>query len=65
VLPLNSWTSGTHINAIPGALMSALLLLVILGGALFVTWYSIRKAGALPHPETEMGVRRRTLEASG
>jgi hypothetical protein len=50
VLPLNSWTSGTHINAIPGAAMSALLLLVILGGALFVTWYFIRLAGALPHP---------------
>jgi hypothetical protein len=54
VLPLNSWTSGTHINAIPGVMLSALLLLLLLAGALFVTWYSIRSAGALPHPEPEM-----------
>jgi hypothetical protein len=47
-LPLNSWTSGTHINAIPGALMSALLLLALLAGALLVTWHSIRSSGALP-----------------
>jgi hypothetical protein len=53
VLPLNSWTSGTHIAAIPGALMSALLLLLLLAGGLFVTWRSIRSSGALPHPEAE------------
>ena len=52
-LPLATWTSGTHITALPGALMSAGLLLAMLAGALGVAWYAIRSAGALPHPETQ------------
>jgi hypothetical protein len=53
VLPLTNWTQGTHVNALSGAAMSATLLLAILGGSLLVTWYSIRKTGALPHPEPQ------------
>ncbi len=46
-LPLTSWTQQTHINALPGLLMSGLMLLVFLVVSLGVTWWAIRRDGAL------------------
>jgi len=51
VMPLSTWTQDVHINALAGLAMSALLLLLLLAGALLVTWYCIRAAGALPQAQ--------------
>jgi len=48
-LPLTSWTGGAHESALPGLLLAAGLLVVLLGGALFVAWAALRAAGALPY----------------
>ncbi len=53
VLPLATWTQDAHVNALPGVFASALLLFILLTGALAVTWYAIRTAGALPQERSD------------
>lgn len=48
-LPLTSWTTFAHEQALPGILLAAALLVCLLAGALLVAWGAIRAAGALPH----------------
>ncbi len=50
ILPYTTWTAGEHIEALPGAFMAVVLLLALLIGALAVSWWAIRRDGALPHP---------------
>jgi len=51
-LPLTTWTTSAHEEALPGIFLAAALLIVLLAGALFIAWAAIRSAGALPHPKT-------------
>lgn len=53
VMPLTTWTQGAHIAALSGVLASVLLLLLLLVGALSVTWYAIRTSGALPQESSD------------
>jgi hypothetical protein len=50
-LPLTSWTVNAHEDALPGIFLASLLLVVLLGGALWIAWAAIRAAGALPNPK--------------
>jgi ABC-type transport system involved in multi-copper enzyme maturation permease subunit len=49
VLPLNSWTNGTHINAVGPLMVTAGFLFALFAVSLFVAWSAIRRSGALPH----------------
>jgi len=46
-LPLTGWTQGTHASALPGLMMATVMLLIILVASLTVTWWAIRRDGAL------------------
>ncbi len=46
-LPLTGWTRAIHVNALPGLVMATLLLLGIMVVSLLVTWWAIRRDGAL------------------
>lgn len=47
-LPYTGWTRQAHIEALPGIGIAALLLLMFIVVSVAVTWWSIRRAGALP-----------------
>ncbi len=46
-LPLTGWTRETHANALPGLGMATVLLVIILMASLTMTWWAIRRDGAL------------------
>lgn len=46
-LPLTGWTRQTHVNALPGLAASTLMLMGFMTVALLVTWWAIRRDGAL------------------
>ncbi|MBA3868027.1 MAG: hypothetical protein H0X30_02630 [Anaerolineae bacterium] len=46
-LPSTSWTRDSHVSALPGLVMAAILLLIILVVSLILTWWAIRRDGAL------------------
>ncbi len=48
--PVFSWTRASHENALPGLVLSGLLLFSLLAVAVIAAWIAIRRTGALPHP---------------
>ncbi len=46
-LPLTGWTRQAHINALPGLAASTLMLVGFMAVSLLVTWWAIRRDGAL------------------
>jgi ABC-type transport system involved in multi-copper enzyme maturation permease subunit len=62
VLPLNSWTNGTHINAVGPLMVTALFLFVMFAASLIVAWAAIRRAGALPHLDSAALKSRAVIE---
>lgn len=48
-LPITTWTTTAHQNALPGLLGATLLLVAILALSLWVAYGSIRRSGALEH----------------
>lgn len=54
MLPVTSWTRISHTAAIPGLLLAAGVLMIILVGSFIVAWWALRITGSLPHPKEEM-----------
>ncbi len=52
-LPITTWTTTAHQNALPGLLGATLLLTVILGLSLWVALKAIRQSGALTQAEAQ------------
>lgn len=46
-LPLTGWTINEHVTALPGLLTATLMLLGFISVSLLVTWWAIRRDGAL------------------
>ncbi|MEP6985104.1 MAG: hypothetical protein ABI970_05885 [Chloroflexota bacterium] len=46
-LPSTSWTRDSHVSALPGLVMATILLLIILVVSLILTWWAIKRDGAL------------------
>ena len=46
-LPLTGWTVNEHVTALPGLITATLMLLGFISVSLLVTWWAIRRDGAL------------------
>ena len=46
-LPSTSWTRDTHVSALPGLVMATVLLLIFMAVSLILTWWAIKRDGAL------------------